>query len=414
MILRARLVVPVSRRPIVNGAVEVRRDRIVRVGAWRDFSEANPKQVIDLGAVALLPGLVNAHCHLDYTDLGGEFLSPKHFSDWLKLIVTAKGLSSNADYTASWKRGAKMLLRTGTTTVADIEAVPALLPRVWNATPLRIISFLEMTGVNSRRAPKSIIGDAARKIRSLPINGRHSAGMSPHAPYSTTPELLRRAAQAARKHRWLVTTHVAESTEESEMFSHARGRMHDWLRGQRDCSDCGSGTPVEALARAGLLGRNFLAIHANNLAHGDIRLLARKKSSVVHCPRSHSFFSHARFPFKELIAAGVNVCLGTDSLASIEARRKQPLELDMFAEMRAFARKNPGVQSGTILQLATINGARALSLRGKIGELTKGALADIIALPCDEKLADLYDALLHHTGEVSASLIGGQWAVQPR
>src|SRR5262249_43707882 len=148
--------VPVSRRPIANGAVEIRRDRIVRVGPWRDFSDTSSQQVIDLGSVALLPGLVNAHCHLDYTDLAGEFLSPKHFSDWLKVIVTAMGLSSHADYAASWQRGAKMLLRTGTTTVADIEAVPALLPRLWKATPLRVLSFLELTGVNSRRDPRAI------------------------------------------------------------------------------------------------------------------------------------------------------------------------------------------------------------------------------------------------------------------
>ena len=413
MILRARVIVPVNRRPIANGAVEIRRGRITKVAAWRDFSATRNNQIYDLGDVALMPGLVNAHCHLEYTDLAGELLAPKLFSDWLKLIVAAKRLRTQSDYAVSWERGAAMLLRTGTTTVADIAAMPRLLPSVWKRTPLRVISLLEMIGLNDRRPPRHLLNQARTKIRSLPI-GHCRAGLSPHAPYSTTPGLLRHAAQTARRHRWLVTTHVAESSEEFEMFNSAGGKLFHWLRAQRDCSDCGHVTPVQAVANAGLLSHLFLAVHANCLTPDDIQLLARKKSSVVHCPRSHSFFSHPRFSYKALAAAGVNVCLGTDSLASIEAGRKQRLELDMFAEMRAFARKNSDTLPGVILQLATRNGAQALGLKGRVGEIAPGAFADLIALPCREKLADIYDAILHHRGEVAASLIAGRWAIAPR
>ena len=412
-LIRARIIVPVSHKPFADGAVNISRGRVVAVGHWRDFPANARKNAIDLGDVALLPGLVNAHCHLEYTGLAGEFLPPKHFSDWLKLIVTAKGLRTNADFAKSWIEGAKQLLHTGTTTVADIEALPELLPKVWHATPLRVFSFLEMTGVKNRRPPREILAEAAAKIRSLPT-GYSRAGLSPHSPYATTPELLRLAAKLARRKRFRVTTHVAESHEEFEMFAHARGRMFDWLKTQRDPADCGHGSPVQALAAAGLLGANFLAVHANYLAPGDAGLLARKKSSVVHCPRSHSFFGHPKFPFKELAAAGVNVCLGTDSLASIEAKRKQPLELNMFSEMRSFARRNPGTPPGTILRMATANGAHALGLGNRAGEISKGAFADLIALPCREKLADIYEAILHHRGDVTASVIGGRWAIAPK
>ena len=414
MLLRARIVLPVSRPPIADGAVDISGSRIAAIGPWRDFSAAARKQAVDLGKVVLLPGLVNAHCHLDYTGLAGEFLPPKHFTDWLKLIVAAKGIRSDAEFAAGWRHGAQMLLRNGTTTVADIEAVPGLLPAAWNATPLRVLSFLEMVGIKSLRDPGAILREAADKILSLPAS-RCRAGLSPHAPYSTTPELLGLTAQTARRRRWRVTTHVAESSEELEMFAQGRGKMFDWLRrSERDISDCGLGSPVQHLERSGLLSPNFLAVHANCLAPGDAHLLARRGASVAHCPRSHSFFSHPKFPFRELTAAGVNICLGTDSLASVEPKRKQPLELNMFSEMRSFARKNPRVSAKKILRMSTLNGAQALGMTGKTGEISTGAFADLIAVPCREKLADVYEAILQHHDAVAASMIGGQWAIAPK
>ena len=144
---------------------------------------------MDLGEVILLPGLVNAHCHLDYTDMAGELPPPKKFTDWIPLITAAKTAWSYSDYARSWLRGAHMLLKTGTTTVADIEAMPDLLPEVWDATPLRVFSFLEMTGIRARRNPREILREAVEKIDSL-AHPRCRAFLSPHAPYSTLPELL--------------------------------------------------------------------------------------------------------------------------------------------------------------------------------------------------------------------------------
>src|SRR5690349_8656515 len=239
MLLRARGVMPVTRPPVDNGAVLVSGNRIQTVGSWDDLRAGTHEKVVDLGDVILLPGLVNAHCHLDYTDLAEEIAPTKSFTDWIKVITTAKGGKIYADFARSWVRGARMLLRSGTTTVADIEAVPELLPDVLQATPLRVISFLEMTGVRSRREPSQILGEAANKIESLPVS-RCTAGLSPHAPYSTIPELLRLSALLAREKGWALTVHVSESAEEFAMFMEARGEMFDWLkRNGRDMSDCG-------------------------------------------------------------------------------------------------------------------------------------------------------------------------------
>jgi aminodeoxyfutalosine deaminase len=416
LILRARIVLPVNASPIENGAVLVLRDRIVAVGPWKNFPKkfisSGAGQVIDLGEVVLLPGLVNAHCHLDYTGMAGLWPPPKKFTDWIPRMLAAKAEWSYSDYARSWLNGAKMLLQSGTTTVADIEAAPELLPDVWEATPLRVFSLMEMTGVRSKREPAEILAEAFEKINSL-AHPLCSAGLSPHAPYSTSPELLRLCAEAAREKKLRLAVHVAESAQEFDMFTHARGEMFDWLnRNGRDNADCGLGTPLQHLSRSGLT-ENYLAIHANYLEDADLALLAEKNISVVHCPRSHDYFQHQKFPLDRLLRVNINVCLGTDSLATVTKPEKQDIELNLFHEMQAFARQNPEVPPPIVLKMATTNGARALGLAGKIGELSGNAFADLIALPFSGNISEAAEKVVNYSGHVRTSMIAGDWAIPP-
>lgn len=399
--------------PIDNGVVVVSGNRIKEVFKGERKTRARGQREVDLGDVVLMPGVVNAHCHLDYTHMAGQFPSPKLFTDWLKLITSTKSDWTAAEYMDSWKCGAEMLVRTGTTTVADIEAVPQLLPAAWDATPLRVISLLEMIGITKRRPPETVLEEVLAKIASLNHN-RCAVGLSPHAPYSTVPELLKKTAEAARRKDWIICTHVAESRTEFEMFKLGSGEMFDWLlRSGREMSDCGLGSPVRHLERCEVLSSRVLATHANYLARGDALVLARHGVSVVHCPRSHAYFHHDPFPLERLLRAGVNVCLGTDSLASVIKTRRQPVELDMFAEMRLFAERHRWLRPVRILKLATIGGARALGRSGLIGEITPGALADLIVLPCAARKGRLAEAVLEHRGAVAASMIDGRWAMGP-
>jgi len=413
MILRARTILPVSRSPIENGAIVISENRVRAVGSWTDFQSRATGEILDLGDVILLPGLVNAHCHLDYTDMAGQLPPPKTFTDWIPLITAAKAARDYSEYARSWLNGAQMLLRTGTTTVADIEAVPDLLPEVWNATPLRVLSFLEMTGIRARRNPKEILREAVEKVDSL-SHPRCSTSLSPHAPYSTLPELLRLSAGVAREKNLRITTHVAESEQEFEMFMHARGKMFNWLqRNERNNSDCGLGSPVAHLARNDMLGENLLAVHVNLLAPGDVELLGRHHVHVVHCPRSHDYFRHPPFPRRQLADAGINLCLATDSLSTVRKTGKEKLELNLFEEMRQLAAADKTVSPVEIVRMATVNGAKALGMAGQIGELSENAFADLIAIPFAGKRADIYDAVVHHASTVSASMVDGQWAIVP-
>jgi cytosine/adenosine deaminase-related metal-dependent hydrolase len=412
ILLRSRIVLPIARPPIENGAVLISGNSIVQVGPWKNFSAVSA-EIIDLGESILLPGLINAHCHLDYTRMAGMLPPQKAFTDWIKLMLAVKAQWTYTEYADSWVHGAQSLLRTGTTTVVDFEAVPELLPEVWSATPLRVISLLEMTGVKNRREPGLILEEALNRIAAL-SHKYNRAGLAPHAPYSTASELVRLSAKVSQERHWPISIHLSESDQEFEMFAHASGGMFDWLRrNERDMADCGLGSPIEHLERQGALKENLLAVHVNYLGPSDADLLCKNKVSVVHCPRSHSYFRHQKFSLQQLTAAGVNVCLGTDSLATVYKKPRETIELSLFEEMRALTAAQPELAPETILKMATINGARALNMARQVGEISEKSLADLIAIPFTGNISEAENAIMHHRGNVAASMINGEWVIPP-
>lgn len=403
--------VPVTAPPIHDGAVWISGHQIRAVGPWSEIREIRPVAagpVTDLGEVAVFPGLVNAHGHLDYTAMAGLLVPPRDFPDWIKGILTLKSQWTDPEFEASWLLGARQQLETGTTTIANIETRAHQLAGLRAATPLRIFSFLEMTGIRSGREPGRILAEAMEVLRGLPPN-RGGVGLSPHAPYSTSPELLRAVATVARQEGWRVTCHVAESDPEFDMFMYRRGSLYSWLASQRPCDDCGLGSPVQHLDRHGLLDSPLLAVHVNRLWGEDAWRLAARGASVVHCPRSHAYFGHPRFPREELTEAGVPICIGTDSLASTKATREGPSVLSLIDELRALVSADPGLSPRRMLAEVTVHPARALGLKSVLGELNTGALADLLVIPHAGSVATVEEALIHHRGPVAATLIGGRW-----
>lgn len=408
MLIRARIVCPVSRPPLENGAVALHDGKVVAVGAYPELHAEHACEVIDAGDSVLLPGLVNAHCHLDYTAMARLIPPPSRFTDWVQQLIGLKASWSYADYAESWLRGLHQQIDCGTTTLGDIEAVPELLPDVLPIAPIRVTSFRELITVRSRQNPSQLVASHVADLENLP-RGRHSVGLSPHAPYSTSQELVQVAAATVRARGWRWTMHVAESTDEQEMFVHSRGIMYDWLKGQRDMSDCGHRTPVRWLAETGSLGPELLMVHANCLAYGEPALLGQHRVNVVHCPRSHDYFDHPAFQYEALKQAGVNVCLGTDSLVSVRAPRGTVPVLNLFSEMQSFQSKHPGASPSEILHLATRAGAVALGLAGQVGELSPGSAADLITVPFAGALESATEAVVAHAGAVGSNMIAGQW-----
>jgi cytosine/adenosine deaminase-related metal-dependent hydrolase len=397
MIIRARCILPVGAAPIENGALLLDGDRIQWLGPWRQADLTQSGKVLDLGEVAVMPGLINAHCHLDYTAMAGQIPPTRNFSDWIKSILALKAQWSVSEFADSWRKGARMLLESGVTTVADTESSPQLLTDLWPETPLRMISFLEMTGVKSQRPAREILRETIDLIDALPKSANKEAALSPHALYSTSPELMQLAATAARERNWPIPTHLAESESEFQMFTVGSGPLYEWLKGQRKMDDCGEGSPIALSKHYGLLGPNLLAIHANYLAAGDAELLAESGTRVVHCPRSHEYFGHDPFPYSQLRGSGVNICLGTDSLASTVKRDETAPQLDLRDEMRLFARLHPELSPREIFEMVTLKAASALGKAGQLGELKIGALADLAAFAYSGRVTEglMLEALLH-------------------
>ncbi len=405
MLLRARTIVPVASPMLADGGLWVREGRIAAIGPWAGMrAHVAGEEVTDLGEVALFPGLVNAHAHLEYTGLAGKLNGSAGFAAWVRSINAVKREQSSEAITADWLTGAATLLRSGTTTVADMETVMPGMPMRLTKTPLRVVPFIEMTGVISRRLPSDLLTEADAILGECPQGG----GYSPHAPYSTLPALLRETAQHAASHQRPVAIHVAESAEEFAMYRERSGALFELISQLgRPMEDCDGRTPIQHIANNGLLRPQTLAIHANYLAPDDLELLGQSGANVVHCPSSHEFFAHNPFAYAELKRRGVNVCLGTDSLATQAAGSR----LDMLAEMRRFQRSYPTVSPAEILQMATRNGAKALGIPDVTGSLSVGSFADFFAIPYEGDIADVEASLLNESVQVTACYVAGRKAI---
>jgi cytosine/adenosine deaminase-related metal-dependent hydrolase len=392
---RARLVLPVNAPPIPGGVVRVRGNRIVGVGVDADGP------VTDLGDVILMPGLINAHCHLDYTAMRGAILQQASFAGWIRRINDLKRTMSDEDYLASIAAGFAELARFGTTSVLNIESFPELMTRM-PPPPLRTWWFFEMLDVRSRIHTEDVVAGALAFFEGR-AGWKGGFGLSPHAPYTTSLALYSLSRTCCEKYGMPFMTHLAETDEEHAMFAAGSGPLAQFLRGLgRGMSDTGHSGPVAHLLENDVLPDGAILTHMNVLDDRDWRALERRKGRffVVHCPNCHAYFGRPPFPFDRLRAAGIGVCLGTDSLASNRA-------LNMFAEMRRFRETSPHVPADEILRMVTTTPAAALGKPGELGELSPGALADMIAVPFDGPSEAASDAVIDHAGSIAWVMVDG-------
>lgn len=410
MLYRADTVLPMAAPPLRRGAVRVEDGRIAAVGPADELPPQPGEAVAELGAATLLPGLINAHCHLDYTRFRGAISAGHSFTEWIKNINALRRAFGPSDFIDSIAEGFQMLEESGVTTVANIESLPELLPLL-PVPPLRTWWFLELIDVRQRISGDETLLGALSFFEQHP-DWLGGFGLSPHAPYTASVDLYRLARACGDTHGMLATTHIAESVEEHQMFTHASGPLYDFLAGMgRDNSDCGQGSALSHLVEHGVIGSNWIIAHLNYLQDYDYELVAQAGASVVHCPKCHAYFGHAPFPLRELRDRGVNICLGTDSLASNNT-------LDMRSEMRE-AQEVHGLTSREVLEMSTRNGARALAQAGKIGELSAGAAADLVAFPYPESAGQAtgadepYRRVVHSHDAPSLLVVNGVERIAP-
>jgi len=404
MIIRARTVVRMDGAPIENGAVAVSGNQIADVGRFDEIRMRNTGEIIDLGEQILLPGLINAHCHLDYTCLRGKIPQQQCFTDWIRVINTEKSKLSPKDYLPSINDGFEEAKRFGTTAVANLTGFPELISQV--QTPIRTSWFAELIDIRAPERATELVDSTIKTLKQT-----SSWGLAPHALFTGSKDLFRRCREIAQQERTLLTTHLAESREEMQMFRDGSGSLYEFVKNLgRPMDDCGNETPLQAFLkftgssnalRSAGNDNAWLIAHGNELTESDFDLLERShpKFHIVHCPRSHEYFGHTPFAFERLRSLGFNICLGTDSLASNES-------LSLFAEMRGFQKRFPGVSPDQIFEMVTVNPARALRSENALGQIRAGFKADLIAIPSSGP-TDIFEQIIAYDSPISWSMVNG-------
>lgn len=383
MILTAHRVFPISSPPLQDGGLVIRNGVIYAVGQASALTLDFPSEPHeDLGDVTLMPGLVNAHTHLELTGLHGHLPLGRSFTEWAAALLTLRSELNATFFATSASEGAATLLRSGVTCVADITASGASLGPL-KALGLRGIVFQEVVGLDPEQAIERL-NAAEEALCSLAVEASGSllsVGLSPHAPYSLAEPLLERCADLLRRKNLPGTIHLAESAEEVAYIGLGLGPIASDLLplvGRRSPTHriCGE-SPVAFLARFGLLSDRLLAVHAVHVGGSDLELLNHHRVALALCPRSNHHLRVGTAPLPRYLTSRLRVGLGTDSLASNET-------LSLWDEMRfALTLYGGAVTAQQLVTMATLGGAAALGMDSVIGSLTPGKRADVIALAID-------------------------------
>ncbi len=404
---RAHYIFPGDSSPLRNGVVAVDLDRIIAVG---DESSAAAKEfghvAGDLGNVAILPGLINAHTHLEFSDLREPVGTPgMAFADWIRMVVRnrrQRQASENSRSLDSISHGIKESSACGVTALGEIASTP------WHRdakSPLEITEFCEVIALRSGMDDTRYMS-AVNAVKSADQwNPCFRPGISPHTPYTVRPDLIASLVHLSAEHHIPLAHHLAETREELMLLHGGKGPLVDMLTefGQWDPQTISAGSrPLDYLRMLKEAHRS-LVIHGNYLADDEIEFLAqhRDRMSVVYCPRTHAFFKHDRYPLAKMLSAGVNVALGTDSRAS------NP-DLSILAELQFTSHRHPAIAPAILLQMITTSAAQALGRDQEIGTIAKGKLADltVVRLPKFEP-GDPYELLLDPTCQVMATFFRG-------
>jgi cytosine/adenosine deaminase-related metal-dependent hydrolase len=399
---RAKYVLAESDLTLSDAAVGVsEQGRISRVETWT--APPRTTDVIDWGSVVLIPGFVNAHAHLELTRLGT--LAPfASFTDWLRQLMTGRSRWTDEEYRASTRQGARLALETGTTLVGDVSA-SGLTQEALETEKLRKLVFEEIVGFRPERVPEVVASLETRlaRIEADPLLG---LGVSPHAPYSVSDQLFHAAVEIAARLDLPLAVHTAETRAELEFLEGGTGEFRDLLEELGVLPDgwrAPGVSPVVYLAQLGILDRPAVLIHGNYLDADSMKLIRRSDSSVVYCPRSHAFFGHEAHPTRQLLDIGVNVALGTDSLASNDS-------LSMLDEVRFLFDRRKDIKPEEIFRMATLNGAAALGFGGVLGRLRRGYWADFAVLEVPESASprNLAAQILEGAGTCVATVVRGE------
>jgi len=385
--VRADWVLPVAGDPIRDGFVEFDEGRIREVGRYAG-GEAVP-----FGRAVILPGLVNAHTHLELSFLRGRIPPAQRFVEWVRPLLAARREGPGPDdplIVSAAESAMRQARSTGTALVGEVSNTLVTVPVLRDAG-LAARVFYELIGFSGGDAGLKVADARAR------VDGMGEAGedvrlsLAAHAPYSVSPALFAAIRRDLDAHPGgLSSVHLGESPEEVELLQEGTGpwrrlleELGHWDEAWRPprCS------PVDYLDELGFLDGSVLAVHGVQFDGGNLARLRERETTIVSCPRSNRYVGVGRPPLEQFYAMNVDVAFGTDSLASVE-------DLNMFAELTEARRIAPAVSARRLLRSATLVGARALGFGSEFGSLEPGKRAALVAVRVPEGVTDVEEYLV--------------------
>lgn len=380
-IYAASYLLPVSAPPVAGGAIATDKGRIVAAGTLAELRAEYSAPVVEFPGCVIMPGLVNAHTHLELTHFPawklrkGIDYSPRTYVDWIIQVIKIRRALSTDELVHSVREGLRKSLECGTTSIGEIVSDPSLLP-MYSEFPLSGRLLREAIGQDPVLCGALL--SSLEKTLGSPYPGSFLPGLSPHASHTLSPDFMREVFSLAVRYEVPAVIHLAESREEL-MFLHDSGGtiagvLYPFAGWDPYIPAPRQTTPVAYLDSLGVLNPMTAAVHCVHVSPADVETLRARGVTAILCPRSNDRLVVGKAPAALLKKTGVALALGTDSLASNDS-------LSMWDEMRFLLKEFPGVFTpDEVLRMATVGGARALSLDRDTGSLEKGKRADFLVV----------------------------------
>jgi aminodeoxyfutalosine deaminase len=387
---RAAWLLPINQPPIRDAWILTERGRIVAFGHSQpgDFT---PSGEIDLGNVAVLPGVVNAHTHLELSWLRGRVPVMDDFPGWIRAVV--KLIYQTGDHAEEAARAIPEAVdearRCGTALVGDISN-DLVTSRVLAERRLAALVFHELIGFKNQNARKTM-ADAVERLAAMPSSGLLRHSLAPHAPYSVSPALFTAIKdELSRDPIARSSVHLAESEAEVQFLEDGSGPWRQFLEDMNAWDPAWTAprcTPVEYLEKIGFIDDRLLIVHGVQLTDAELAQIGASGATLVTCPRGNIRTGAGEPPVDDFFRHGVRVAIGTDSLASVP-------DLNIFSELAELRRLAPAVPARALLESATINGARALGFEADFGSIEAGKRDSLISVDLPRPLLNVEEYLV--------------------
>jgi cytosine/adenosine deaminase-related metal-dependent hydrolase len=407
LILHSKYYIDCTGRITEDAFLTISGNSVLTVAQGKESTAVH--EFLDLGNCILIPGLINAHTHLELTLAHNKVSRHPLFTDWIRDVVRVTHEWDEEYYGRSLREGMQQSLAAGTTTIGDI--VRQADENIYLDFPARARLFYEIIDFNPLTADKTL-ASLEDRLENFSGGTRLGVGISPHTPFTVSERLLEDCIQLARSRNIPLCIHLSETEAEVEFIKRGTGEIlgfrqefglpPQWKPPQK--------SPVKYVQELGLLDEPAALVHCNYLDDEDLDILTASDASVIFCPGSHRFFGHRPHRVQEMLEKGINVALGTDSLASNDS-------LSLLTEMKIIRNSYPDIAPVDILRMATVNGLEALGFTNEFDAAQSGRLADLtgvtLAAEALERAESPLDALFAESAETVFSMSNGQVLLNP-